>query len=66
MAASRSRFRVIRLDTENLFGSTVTITPVEPLYLPGTIFIVACLFTIVLHRMSGAAIGRAVQAIGAG
>ncbi len=47
--------------TENLFGSTVTIKPVQPLYLPGTIFIVACLVTIVLHRMSGAAVGRAVK-----
>lgn len=47
--------------TENLFGSSVTVKPVQPLYLPGTIFIVACLFTAVLHRMSGAAIGRAVK-----
>lgn len=47
--------------TQNLFGTTVSIKPVEPLYLPGTIFIAACLVTIVLHRMSGAAVGRAVQ-----
>ena len=49
---------------QGLFGSTVNIKPVEPLYLPGTIFIVACLATIVLHRMSGPAIGRAVRRSG--
>jgi lactate permease len=45
----------------NLFGSSVSVKPVEPLYLPGTIFIVACLATVVLHRMSGAAVGRAAR-----
>ena len=47
--------------TENLFGSSVTINPVQPLYLPGTIFIVACLVTIVLHRMNRGAVQRAVK-----
>jgi lactate permease len=50
--------------TENLFGSTVTIKPVDLLYLPGTIFLFACLITIGLHRMSGAAVGRAVRRSG--
>jgi lactate permease len=47
--------------TENLFGTPVTIKPFYPLYIPGSVFIAACLFTIVLHRMSGPAIQRAVR-----
>ncbi len=47
--------------TANVFGTNVSISPVQLLYLPGTIFIIACIFTAVIHRMSGAAIGRAVQ-----
>jgi len=47
--------------TQNLFGTPVTINPVQPLYLPGTVFLVACLVTVVLHRMSRAAVGRAVK-----
>ena len=47
--------------TQNLFGTPVTIAPVQPLYLPGTVFLVACLVTVVLHRMSRAAVGRAVK-----
>ena len=46
--------------TENVFGSSVTINPVSPLYLPGTIFIAVCIVTAILHRMSLSAIGRAV------
>jgi lactate permease len=47
--------------TANLFGSTVSIKPVEPLYLPGTIFIVVSLVTFALHRMTREAM---VQAVG--
>ncbi len=47
--------------TENLFGTPVTIKPVQPLYLPGTVFLVASLVTVFLHRMSRAAVGRAVR-----
>jgi len=47
--------------TQNLFGTPVTISPVKPLYLPGTVFLVASLVTVVLHRMSRAAVGRAVR-----
>jgi lactate permease len=45
--------------TKNLFGSTVSISPVQMLYLPGTIFIAASLFSAFLHRMSPQAFGRA-------
>ncbi len=45
--------------TSDVFGSTVSIPPVAPLYLPGSVFIVVCLLTAMLHRMSMPAIGRA-------
>ncbi|MDE0865605.1 MAG: L-lactate permease [Rubripirellula sp.] len=54
-------FPVDPATTQNLFGTPVTIKPVQPLYLPGTVFLVACLVTVVLHRMSRAAVGRAVK-----
>ncbi len=44
---------------ENVFGSTVSISPVEFLYSPGSVFIVTCLFAAVLHRMNWSAMGRA-------
>lgn len=47
--------------TKHLFGTNVNLSPVQLLYLPGTIFIVVCLFTAWLHGMSGAAVGRAVK-----
>lgn len=49
---------------ENVFGSNVTIKPVAPLYLPGSIFIAVCIITAVLHRMTFPAIGRAVTRSG--
>jgi lactate permease len=50
--------------TTAVFGSTVDIQPVELLYLPGSIFILVCLLTASLHRMSGPAVGRAVKRSG--
>jgi lactate permease len=47
--------------TANLLGSTVSVKPFEPLYLPGTIFIIASIFTFGVHRMSVPAIANAVQ-----
>jgi len=47
--------------TQNLFGTPVTIKPVQPLYLPGSVFLIASLVTVVLHRMSRVSVGRAVQ-----
>jgi lactate permease len=46
--------------TESVFGSSVTIAPVAPLYLPGSVFILVCAVTVVLHRMSLGSIRRAV------
>lgn len=50
--------------TSELFGTPVSIKPVQPLYLPGTIFLVACLLTAILHGMRGEAIGRAIARSG--
>ena len=47
--------------TQNVFGSIVSIDPIKPLYLPGSVFVLVCLITAVLHRMNGGAIGRAVS-----
>ncbi len=47
------------LGVEGLFGTSINVS-VQPLYVPGTIFVVDCLFTAMLHRMSWAAVGRAV------
>jgi lactate permease len=46
--------------TKNLFNTGVDISPVQPLYLPGSIFIAVSLFTMVFHRMNQQAISRAV------
>ncbi|QDT05846.1 L-lactate permease [Rubripirellula lacrimiformis] len=45
----------------NLFGSNVSVAPVQPLYLPGTVFLIACLFAAILHRMTVPAMKVAVQ-----
>ena len=42
-----------------LLGTHITVS-VAPLYLPGTIFLVAVLFTWFVHRMDRAALGRAI------
>lgn len=44
-----------------LWGSSVSLGPVAPLYLPGTMFIVVCLITFGLHRMTLPAITVAVS-----
>lgn len=47
------------LSSDHLFGTSVRVS-VEPLYLPGTVFLLVCLFTVFLHHMSWAAAARAV------
>lgn len=37
---------------ENLFGSSVSVSPVQILYVPGSIFLLVCLITFFLHRMN--------------
>lgn len=48
----------VSLDLPNLFGSQVAIS-VQPLYLPGTVFLIAALAAAVLHRLSFAGVRRA-------
>jgi len=49
----------VSLGSESVFGTSVSVN-IQPLYLPGTIFLLVCLITVFLHRMNGAAIGRAI------
>lgn len=50
--------KAISLDLPNLFGSSIAIS-VQPLYLPGTVFILAALAAAVLHRLPPAGVRRA-------
>ncbi|MEO1528093.1 MAG: L-lactate permease [Planctomycetota bacterium] len=50
--------------TNQLFGSSVSIKPVQPLYLPGFLFIIVCAVTSVLHRMNWTSIKRATSRSG--
>jgi lactate permease len=45
----------------NLFGTSVTVKPIQFLYLPGTVFIVASLVAIRLHRMRFDAVQRSFR-----
>ncbi|MFT4637023.1 MAG: lactate permease [Verrucomicrobiales bacterium] len=49
--------------TGPLLGTSIT-AKVQPLYLPGTVFLLVVLATIFLHRMPAAAFGRAVKRSG--
>ena len=50
--------RSVSIEWPEIFGTSVTAVT-TPLYLPGTILIVVVGITALLHRMSGAALGRA-------
>jgi lactate permease len=51
------------LALDNLFGSGIN-ARVQVLYLPGTVLILASLFTLLLHRMSARDYGRALRSSG--
>jgi len=55
----KSFLQSMAIRVPNLFGTNITIN-VAPLYLPGTIFLVAVLFTYFFHRMDRPALGRAL------
>jgi lactate permease len=59
----KSLLQSVAFQVPELFGTHITIN-VSPLYLPGTIFLVAVLFTYFLHRMDRPAIGRALRKSG--
>ncbi len=50
--------------SQNVFGSAVDISQVKLLYLPGTIFILASVFAVVLHRMNRRSCMRAITRSG--
>ncbi len=47
------------IEWAGIFGTTVTAST-QPLYLPGTFLVVVVAITAILHRMSGAALGKAI------
>ena len=47
------------LSWSNILGSTINMNTVQPLYLPGTLFVVASLVTLALHQVPGAAYRQA-------
>ena len=51
----------VSLSWSNIFGSSVGTGAIQPLYLPGTIFIVVSLATLFLHRMNTASYGKAIK-----
>jgi lactate permease len=55
----KSLMQSAAIRVSEVFGTSITIS-FAPLYLPGTIFLVAVLFTYFLHRMDRAALGRAL------
>ncbi len=55
--------RQVSFETDSLFGTSVSVS-LQPLYLPGTVFVVVCLITYGLHRMNAAAAARAVTRSG--
>ncbi len=46
------------IGSDSLLGTSIGIK-LQPFYLPGTIFVVVSLLTVMLHKMNGAAVGRA-------
>jgi lactate permease len=56
--------RSVSLEWSNIFGTAVGTGAVQPLYLPGTIFIVVSLATFFLHRMDTAAYAEALKGSG--
>ena len=51
--------RRVSWSSESLFGTSVGVR-IEPLYLPGTFFLLVCLLTVGLHRMTREAVVAAV------
>lgn len=55
----KSMLQSVAVRIPQVFDTHITIS-FTPLYLPGTIFLVAVLFTFVFHRMRGPSLGRAL------
>jgi lactate permease len=59
----KSFMQGVAIRVPELFGTEIAVN-VAPLYLPGTIFLVAVLFTYIIHRMDRPALGRALSKSG--
>jgi len=59
----KSFMQGVAIRVPELFGTEIAIN-VAPLYLPGTIFLVAVFFTYIIHRMDRPALGRALSKSG--
>ncbi len=59
----KSLMQGVAIRIPELFGTNIAVN-VAPLYLPGTVFLVAVLFTYFIHRMDRPAIGRALSKSG--
>ncbi len=55
----RALLQSVTLSWSSILGSTINMSNVQPLYLPGTLFIIASLATLVLHRIPGPAYKKA-------
>ena len=55
----RAFLQSLTLSWPAMLGSSVNMNAVQPLYLPGTLFIVTSLITVVLHQVPGAAYKKA-------
>ncbi|MEE2638092.1 MAG: L-lactate permease [Acidobacteriota bacterium] len=49
----------VTINWPGILGSTINLNAVQPLYLPGTLFIVTSLITLFIHQIPGAAYRRA-------
>ncbi len=52
VAQFREFLQSVTLNWDGILGSTINMNAVQPLYLPGTLFIVASLITVGMHRLS--------------
>ena len=55
----RALLQSVTLTWSNILGSSINMSSVQPLYLPGTLFIIASLVTLVLHQIPGPAYKKA-------
>ena len=55
----RTLLQSVTLNWSNILGSSINMSAVQPLYLPGTLFIMASLITLVLHQIPGDAYRKA-------
>ena len=55
----RALLQSATLTWSNILGSSINMSSVQPLYLPGTLFIIASLVTLVLHQIPGPAYKKA-------